>query len=422
MFRTIKAFVLFFCLSSLAWGAGISEEPVGMSPLFSQPLFNPGPLAAALPTFESLGNWKEFSGNSGGMDLKVFSQNSYSPMAPALLSPILKELSPESISQLEKDIASAAASTDENTRQALVAKISSRLREAQKASAPKVFSALQAYFKELQKQTNSLVTPDAFNAFQDLNAALLPLAKIYATSQSQKELLKNISHDLALAQARHITDTLKPFWKTGQNPEEGSYAWQLMRNPSLYRPPAAEEIDWSTKKQIPASSLAPRILNSPVLDGSDTIDIAGQPVPRALFPNHPEGGTGDDIPSLLARANLASQKTQIAMYEETLDQDVDSILTGIAQGKSYDIIVDYSNMFPEKMGRRDQEFYRTRSPQLQKLVDAYLAGNKNLQISVLADFCPQGFGENWDPALEISPVEYPSAQWPNLANLADRIL
>lgn len=377
----VKIFVLLFCLSSVAWSAEVSEEPVGMSPLFSQPLFNSGSLSAALPTFETLGTWKEFSGNSGGMDLGIFSRNSY--LAPVLLSPILNELSPESVSQLKEDIAAAAASTDENTRQALVAKISSRLKEAQEASAPKVFSALKAYYKEFQKQTNSSVSPGAFNASKDLDAALLPLAKIYAISKSQKELVKSISRDLTSAQVRHITETLKPFWKSGQNPKEGSYAWQLMRNSSLYDLSAAQELDRPAEKQIPASSLASRMLNSPALDGKDTINIAGQSVARTLFPNRPGGEVGDDIPSILARANLASQQTQIAMYEETLDQDVDSILAGIKQGKSYDIIVDYSNMFPEKMGRENQEFHQTRSPQLQKLVDAYLAGNKNLQISIL---------------------------------------
>ena len=371
-------------------GQGLSEGPAEMPAFFSQPLFSPGAISQELPSFEDLGNLKEFNQDQAGTGLEIFSQISHSPLASALAAPVIKELSPDSLSQIKKDIETAVHSDNAQERKALVLQISERLKEAQRKASPKVFAALKSYCKQLQTNAQSGVNAQAFNQSNGLDQALLPLAKVYAHDRNQEELIKNVSRDLSSIQARHVAETLKPFWKSGQNPEESSYAGQLLKNPSLYEASAAQQMERSDgalggKNTRPVSPLKKNLLaQTPSTNDNegDSINIGNQSVKRVLFPNNPNGG-GDDVPSILAAGNLASQRTQIALYEETLDQDADSILEGARQGKSYEVIIDYSNLFPQKMGRENQDAHRVRSPQLQKLVDAYLAGTPNLKLYVL---------------------------------------
>ncbi len=366
-----------------ALGQNIDAGGAETSAFFSQPLFTPNGLSQELPSFENLGNLEEFKQSQAGTGLKIFSEISRSPLASALAVPILKQLSPDSLSQIKKDIETAVRSGNAQERKALVAQIVERLRDAQVRASPQVFAALKSYGQKIEANAQSGANARAFDQSRELDEALLPLAKVYAHDKSQEGFIKNLSQNLSSIQARHVAETLKPFWASGRNPEEGSYAWNLLSNPSLYQAPADQQMELSEESaEQPAPPTSRHFLFPASSPNDDPVSIGNQSVRRVLFPNSPSGN-GDDIPSVLAAGNLASQQTQIAMYEETLDQDADSILQGARQGKSYELIIDYSNLFPQKMGRGEDGAHQTRSPQLQKLVDAYLAGTPNLKLYVL---------------------------------------
>jgi hypothetical protein len=353
---------------------------------FAQPLFDPASVTEFLPTLQELGQL-DLAPNKGARHWANMIQAANSPEGIAVLAPIFKEMTPESTQSLKQNIAALSSSQDPETRKILIKTISTLFNSAKNTAAPKVFAALSDYATRLNSEDKSQsISPEEFARVKALNQALLPLAKFYAKSESQKNIIGDISHSLAGVQRRHIMETLEPFWTSGTTPEPDSYAGNLIRNPILN-----SRLPWKSNPQLKtkptevrahdgiagilATNQFPHLF---VPTHEDMINIGGQSVRRTLFPNVPNG-TGDDIPAILAIGNRASLSTKIMLYEETLDQDVQSILEGLKQGKPYDIIADYSNLFPEKARQK----HRTRSPQLQQLVGEYLAGNPNLKLSVL---------------------------------------
>ncbi len=293
------------------------------------------------------------------------------------------------MASLKRNIAALSATQDAKTQKALIAKIVKQLSSAGNKASPKVIAALEKYETRLEATGNSqAISPEDFEQAKALDQALPSLAKLYAKNEGQSNVIKNISRSLANIQYLHITKTLEPFWKSGKNPEPDSYAGKLASDPAFNSDTPWKGPNWMASQPQPAKVAAPQGMPGILTMGqfpqilipthADMINIGGQSVRRTLFPNVPNG-TGDDIPSILAAGNNASDFTQIMLYEETLDEDVASIIAGLKQGRSYDIVADYSNLFPTKLGFKNE----TRSPQLQQLVDAYLGGNRNLTLNVL---------------------------------------
>ena len=385
----IKIVAILLSLPLLAHGAIIGEDSVAGSGIFSQTLFDPTAATSFMPSVQSLEQWsqsaegRELVSNldqesKGWVNLL---QSANSKNEASILSPLLQELTPESAEKLKQNIKTLSATKNRGIAKNLVQEIVAQLNQAGEKAAPKVFSVLQNYASRFKSEENSsAISPKEFEEAKSLDQTLPTLASLYAQNEAEKESLRSISHSLAAVQYYHITQVLNPFWESGKNPDFNEPASKIITDPvfNLDTPRPIPSWMLSATPHSESHSINPsQFPHILIPTHADMIKIGGQSVRRTLFPNIPNG-TGDNIPSILAQGNNASKSTQIMLYEETLDEDVDSILTGIKQGKSFEIIADYSNLFPHKLRRGGE-----RSPQLQKLVDAYQAGNSNLKLYVL---------------------------------------
>ncbi|MBI4056190.1 MAG: hypothetical protein HY399_01420 [Elusimicrobia bacterium] len=116
---------------------------------------------------------------------------------------------------------------------------------------------------------------------------------------------------------------------------------------------------------------------------AELIKFGNVDLPRVAFP------TQTDIPKLLAEGNRMSEATIVALYEENLEEDVASILEGVKRGDRYIVVADYSNVFPDRMGRGED--MKPRSPQIQALIDNV---GPNLELYVLKGLGSIGINHN----------------------------
>ena len=393
---TPRAFLaLIFFLSATQAFAGLNSALPAETGFLSQPIFTMGVnqgLSASLQGFSQWSSNPSFNLNEDAKTSEWVSvlKNAATPEGQQLLAPILNALNSKAKAQIKGRLNALVSSKSPQRQKILLSQISALLEKGRKKSAARVLESLQKYVGGLtQDAGHSSLSQAAFEKAKALDQILTPLTRIYIRDSKQENEINNLSQILAQVQAQHISKTLEPYWTSGKNPEQGSNAEKLVSDPAYNMDAPRKGPLWlksaETQKvmtpqefNLRSSNLQFQFPHIFIPTHNDLIKIGGQNVKRTLFPNVPNG-TGDDIPAILAAGNNASNSTQIMLYEETLDEDVASIVQGLKQGKKFEIIADYSNLFPEKMRQRN----RTRSPQLQKLVDESNAGNPNLKLYAL---------------------------------------
>ncbi len=363
----------------------------------SQPLFTLSGASGLSSSLKGLSSWSSNSSlNLNSEDAKAASwvevlKDAATPEGQRLLAPLFNALNSKSKAKLKGQLNALILSNNPERQKVLLSQITSLLEKGRKKSTGQVLGLLKKYADNLAKDSeHPSLSKESFEKAKSLDQILAPLAKIYVRNPSQAKEINDLSQTVASIQYKHIAKTLEPFWASGKNPGHNSEAGKLLSDPAFNVDTVRKGPLWlksaETQKvmtpsdfNLRSSQLQMKFPNIFIPTHSDLIKIGSQNVKRTLFPNVPNG-TGDDIPAILAAGNNSSNATQIMLYEETLDEDVASIVEGLKQGKKFEIIADYSNLFPEKMGRKES---RSRSPQLQKLVDEYNAGNSNLKLYAL---------------------------------------
>ncbi len=361
----------------------------------TQPLFTMNANAGLSASLQSFSQWSanpSFNLNEEAKTSEWVSvlKTASTPEGQRLLAPLFNALNPKAKAQIKGRLNALLSSKNPQRQKALLSQITALLEKGRKKSAAQVLESIQRYAEGLTSDAgHSSLSQESFEKAKGLDQILTPLTKIYIRDSQQEKEINRLSQTLASIQAQHISKTLEPYWASGKNPQQGSNDEKLLSDPAFNVDAPREGPLW-LKSAETQKVMTPREFNLRsenlqfqfphifIPTHNDLIKIGNQNVKRTLFPNVPNG-TGDDIPAILAAGNNASNSTQIMLYEETLDEDVASILQGLKQGKKFEIIADYSNLFPEKMRQRSI----TRSPQLQKLVDESNAGNPNLKLYAL---------------------------------------
>ncbi len=392
---TSRVFFALLLLSSSPVFAGMNSALPTETGFLSQPIFTMGANQGLGASLQNFSKWSSNPSLNLNEDAKTSEwvsvlKNAATPEGRQLLAPLLNALNSKAKAQIKGRLNALVSIQNPQRQKVLLSQIAALLEKGRKKSAARVLESLQKYANDLtQNEGASSSSQESFEKAKALDQMLMPLAKIYVRDAKQTNTVNRLSQTLAQVQSQHISKTLEPYWASGKNPEQGSAAEKLLSDPAYNVDAPREGPSWlksaETKQvltpqevNLRSSNLQLQFPHIFIPTHSDLIKIGDQNVKRTLFPNVPNG-TGDDIPSILAAGNNASNSTQIMLYEETLDADVASIVQGLKQGKKFEIIADYSNLFPEKM--RDHN--RTRSPQLQKLVDESNAGNPNLKLYAL---------------------------------------
>ena len=376
---------------------GTAEPITPEGGFLAQPFFSLSGSAGISSSLQGFSRWSSNSSlNLNSEDAKTAGwvevlKDASTPESQRLLAPLFNALNAKSKAKIKGQIRALISSNNPQRQRVLLSQITSLLEKGRKKSADQVLDFLKKYAKNLAKDSEDApLSKESFEKAKSLDQILAPLAKIYARNPSQTSEINSLSQTVASIQSKHISKTLEPYWASGKNPEPDSEAGKIISDPAFNSDTARKGPLWlksaETQKvmtpndfNLRSSELQIKFPHIFIPTHSDLIKIGGQNVKRTLFPNVPNG-TGDDIPAILAAGNNTSNSTQIMLYEETLDEDVASIVEGLKQGKKFEIIADYSNLFPEKMGRKGN---RSRSPQLQKLVDEYNAGNPHLKLYAL---------------------------------------
>ena len=391
------AFFLLIIAPLTATAMGTTGPTAPETSFLSQPLFTLSGASGLSSSLQGLSRWSSNTSlNLNSEDAKTAGwvevlKDASTPEGQRLLAPLFNALNSKSKAQLKGRIRALISSNNSQRQKILLSQITSLLEKGRKKSADRVLGFLKKSADDMTKDSkHPSLSKESFEKAKSLDQILGPLAKIYVRNPSQTREINNLSQTIASIQYQHIAKTLEPYWASGKNPEPNSAAGKIISDPAFNSDTARKGPLWlkSTETQkvmtpndfnLRSSELQIKFPHLFIPTHSDLIKIGGQNVKRTLFPNVPNG-TGDDIPAILAAGNNVSNATQIMLYEETLDEDVASITQGLKQGKKFEIIADYSNLFPEKMGRKES---RPRSPQLQKLVDEYNSGNPNLRLYAL---------------------------------------
>lgn len=427
----------------------------GKNPLTEMPLFNPDAARAALPDLERFDAWTQsdsgklltndllenestrWLGLFRGLDTKDPNVNRLAQISPVIQQingdPALKARIKESIDRLAGGTLSAAdqAST--------LAEIVRDLSGAREAVADKVVRQLKSfqdgYAARIKKQGLSREAVVS-EVIQIKDGMIDPLDYLYGTTKSRTDAIGDLSRYLTTFSATFMSDVLEKGRETAL--ELGDFESSPKRTflktvapPPPAAPTAAVEAEPEAPSRIirPTSAelerfggKTPFIVDSGARTGdigrialgnkSDPAAIKTDPVVFPFFPGSHGSVAATDVVSLLEAGNLASDVTYISMYEQGLDQDVDSIISQAKKGKKFIIVADFSQLFPEKVARANALAFpdragkarpvKPRRPQYQKLVDAFLAqdptdGNwreLNLQLYALKGKTSIGINHN----------------------------
>ncbi|MBI4375369.1 MAG: hypothetical protein HY549_02855 [Elusimicrobia bacterium] len=287
--------------------------------------------------------------------------------------------------------AGQAEGPDEAEQSRLFESIAADFAAVRRKAAPKVTQALERIESAFIEKKRGLGVTDSRldEDLKELRSVLAPLDLMFAPEAESVDRIRTLALTVNAADFQRASAILEPLWDSGSSREMSATASDLLR---FKRAPERTSLQPSEEWLELMARKKPRIFIPKLME---KIQVGDNEFKLVNFPNLPGGAAADDIGKLLASGNRLSEASKIAMYQQDLPEDVESILEGLKRGDRYLILGDYSEFFWDEEERKRKDG-KPRSDPAQRLVDAVNSGEfgDRLQLRLLEGLERNGINHN----------------------------
>ena len=416
-FRFLLSTALLASALPLAGAAAATRQTETKNPIADLPIFDPAPAREALPDLAKFDAWT--NSDSGKTLIGELLQDEQTrwlglfrqldtrdpdPDQLAQISPVIQQINadPARRARLQQNIERLSNGSLAADQQSVVlAEVVRDFRDAREEVADKAIKQLRDFKDGFAARIKKLglKQEDVAREVDTVKRRMIdPIAYLYGTTPQRAKALSDLSRYLTNFKVSYMADALDQGRETAEEPDfavSPTVTFLATEAPKpksateqssrILRPSAAELRRFGTPTLIDSGARTGDINRIVLGSKSDPNAIKTDPMVFPFFPGAQGPAAATDVVALLEAGNLASDVTYISMYEQGLDQDVDSIISQARKGKKFIIVADFSQLFPEKVARVNQRLFpnsrdnarpvKPRRPQYQKLVDAFLAQN-----------------------------------------------